>query len=85
MDGAYEPPGMGLRRVLQAHTATLSHGMHDVDVDFDFDVAGQRPALPAGAGRRPANPYFSMPGPKVSGVPSFSFSFSAWPALSSST
>gem|GEM_PF-3022905 len=85
MDGAYEPPWMGLRRVLQAHTATPSHGMHDFAVAVAVAVAGQRPALPAGAGRSPANPYFSMPGPKVSGVPSFSFSFSAWPALSSST
>src|SRR6185437_495412 len=75
MDGAYEPPGMGLRRVLQAHTAPPC--LDNPALAFDVDSAG--------AGRSPAAPYFSMPGPKISSVPSFSLSFSAWPALSSST
>ncbi len=32
MDGAIEPPWMGLRRVLTTHTAPPSHGMHAVAV-----------------------------------------------------
>ncbi|MBN5148506.1 hypothetical protein JY412_17435, partial [Stenotrophomonas maltophilia] len=34
MDGAIEPPWMGLRRVLPTHTAPPSHGMHAVASAF---------------------------------------------------
>ncbi|MCX2894015.1 hypothetical protein ORG27_10530, partial [Stenotrophomonas lactitubi] len=48
MGGAYEPPGMGLRRVLQAHIAPPSLGRPEVAFDVDS----------AGAGRSPAEPLF---------------------------
>ncbi len=54
MDGAIEPPRMGLRRVLQTHTAPPSHRKPAFDVALAAAVAS------AGAGCNPAdapNPY----------------------------
>ncbi|CRD56169.1 hypothetical protein BN1263270042 [Stenotrophomonas thermophila] len=45
MDGAIEPPGMGLRRVLPTHTAPPSHGMQAFDVAVASAGAGLQ-ALP---------------------------------------
>ncbi|MBS3725819.1 hypothetical protein JLDANKMP_01269 [Stenotrophomonas sp. PE591] len=49
MDGAIEPPGMGLRRVLPTHTAPPSHGIPPLPLLLPLQVQGaalQSPPFP---------------------------------------
>jgi len=61
MDGAIEPPWMGLRRVLLAPITPPAHGMLAVALAVAVAVAVAVALASAGAGRRPARAHPPLP------------------------